>query len=208
MNDLYDKLVNKEITKDELVKKIIDNPDIIPNVIEGVSSEKANIRYGCGNALKTLSEEKPEILYLYMDFFVKLLDSDYRILTWIAMAVIANLTPIDRDKKFDDAFDKYYSFIDDEYMVSVANIVGSSGKIGFAKPYLIPKITDQLLRIEDIKTTPHLTNECKKVIAEKAIASFDMFFDKAENKDEILSFVKKHVNSSRKSLKKDANKFI
>ena len=208
MNDLYEQLLNKKITRDELVKKIIEKPEIIPTVLEGISSKKANIRYGCANPLKFVSDEKPEVLYPYMDFFIDLLDSDYRILNWIGMAVLANLASIDGNKKFDKAFDKYYSFIDNEYMVSVANVVGSSGKIALAKPYLIPRITEQLLRIEKIKTTPHLTEECKKVISEKAIESFDMFFDRVKNKEQVLSFVKKHTNSSRKSLKTKAESFI
>jgi len=143
-----------------------------------------------------------------MDYFIKLLSSKYRILTWQAMFIIANLTKIDKNKKFDLIFDKYYSFLNDEYMVTVANVVGHSGKIALAKPYLIPKITKELLKVETIKTTPHLTDECKKVIAEKAIQSIDMFSPQIENKDEVISFVKKHTASSRKTLKTKSEEFL
>jgi len=50
--------------------------------------------------------------------------------------------------------------------------------------------------------------ECKKVIAEQAILSFDMFFEKIDDKKSVISFVKKHNNSSRKSLKLKANDFL
>lgn len=38
--------------------------------------------------------------------------------------MIASLTRVDEDKKFDAFLDKYYSFVNDEYMVTVANVVG------------------------------------------------------------------------------------
>jgi hypothetical protein len=155
-----------------------------------------------------LSEVNPKILYPHMNFFVELLDNKYRILTWQAMAIIANLTRVDKENKFDEIFDKYYSFINNEYMVTVANLVGHSGKIALAKPHLTEKIVDELLKVENIKTTPHLTSECKNVIAEHAILSFGMFFDQVKNKDLIISFVKKQLNSSRKTLKSKAKEFL
>jgi hypothetical protein len=115
---------------------------------------------------------------------------------------------VDKDKKFDALFDKYYSFLNDEYMVTVANVVGNSGKIALAKPYLIPKITNELLKVENVKTTPHLTPECRRVIAEHAIKSFDLFFERIDDKKKVVSFVKRQVNSSRKTLKVVAENFL
>ncbi|KYK23814.1 hypothetical protein AYK24_00850 [Thermoplasmatales archaeon SG8-52-4] len=207
-NDLLDKLVDKSITKEELFKMVKANLSLLPDIINGVSSEKAAIRYGCGKVLMDLSEEYPKKIYPHMDFFIALLDSKYRILTWQTMFIIANLTKVDTDKKFDLIFDKFYSFINNDYMVTVANIVGHSGKIALAKPYLIPQITKELLKVEKIKTTPHLTVECKKVIAEGAIQSFDMFFPQVKNKDEVISFVKKYTDSSRKTLKAKSLEFL
>jgi len=158
--------------------------------------------------LTGLSEECPEKLYPYFGSFAALLDSRYRILTWNAMAIIANLAKVDRNKKFDAIFDKYYSFLDDEYMVTVANVVGHSGKIALAKPYLTQKITDELLKVENISTTPHLTEECKRVIAEKTVESLDLFFDRIDTKDKVISFVKRHLNSPRKTLKTKAENFL
>jgi hypothetical protein len=206
--NVVEKLADKTITKEGLLEKVERNFDLLPELIEGISSEKAAIRYGCGKVLMDLSEKYPEKLYSHMDFFINMLDSKYRILTWQAMFIIANLTVVDNDKKFDEVFDQYFSFINNDYMVTAANVVGHSSKIALAKPYLIPKITNELLKVQNIKTTPHLSEECKRVITEHAIDSFDKFFDKIENKDEVISFVKKHTNSSRKTLKKEANDFL
>jgi hypothetical protein len=207
-NELLEKLADKSLTREELLQKVRQDFDLLPRIMNGVTSSKAAIRYGCAKVLMDLSEEVPERLYPHMDYFVDLLDSKYRILTWNAMAIIANLTKVDTDKKFDAIIDKYYSFLDDEYMVTVANVVGHSGKIALAKPYLIPRITNELLKVENISTTPHLTEECKRVIAEKAIRSFSLFFDKIDDKEKVVSFVERQLKSSRKTLRKEAENFV
>jgi 2'-5' RNA ligase len=205
---LVQKLADKSLTKDQLLEKVRHNYDLIPELLSGTSSSKPTIRYGCGKILMDLSEEKPEKLYPYMDFFINLLESKYRILTWNAISIIANLTKIDKENKFDIIFEKYYSFLDNEYMVTVANVVGNSGKIALAKPHLTQKITDKLLTVENISTTPHLSEECKRVITEHAIKSFDMFFPQIKQKDKVISFVKKHLNSSRKTLRIESENFL
>ncbi len=202
------KLGDKSLTKQALLQKVREDPDLIPEVLSGLSSSKASVRYGCAKVLMDLSEEQPERLYPYMDSFTALLDSKYRILVWNAMAIIANLVRVDREKKFDKLFDEYYGFLNDPYMVTVANVVGNSTKIALAKPYLVQRITSELLKVENISTTPHLTAECKRVIIEKAIESFDLFFDEIEAKDKVISFVKRNRNSSRRSLTAKAERFL
>jgi hypothetical protein len=206
--ELLKQIENKSISRETLADKIKNNFNLLPTILNGVSSPKASIRYGCANVLKDLSEERPEKLYPHMDFFVQMLDSKYRILTWVAMAVIANLAEVDTNNKFDGIFDKYYSFLNDEYMVTVANVVGNSGRIAKAKPHLAERITNVLLNVEKIKTTPHLTPECRNVIIESAISSLDMYFDQIQNKDEVISFVERQLNNSRKTAKLKAEKFL
>lgn len=209
-SDVARKLAEKKITKQQLLKMVESDFTLLPVVIGGVSSPKATVRYGCAKVLVDLTAEHPEKLYPHMDFFVELLDSKHRILVWNAMAAIANLCAVDVNKKFDAAFDKYYGFLNDEYMVTVANVVGNSAKIALAKPYFVPKITDKLLAVDQLQVTPHLTDECRRVIAEKAIDTFNQYFSKmdAKEKARVLSFVNKHMHSSRASLKKEAERFL
>jgi hypothetical protein len=205
---LLQKLINKTLTKQQLLQKVKQNYALIPEILDGISSSKPAVRYSCAKVLMDLSEEEPETLYPYMDFFIQMLESEYRILIWNALNTIANLTKVDSEKKFDSIFDKYYSFLDDEYMVTVANVVGNSGKIALAKPYLTQKITDKLLKVENISITPHLSEECKRVITQHAIKTFDMFFPQIEQKNKVISFVKKHLNSSRETLRTESESFL
>ena len=81
-NKFLQKLVDKSMTKQELLQKVKQDFDLLPEVLNGTSSSKAAIRYGCAKVLMDLSEECPEKLYPYMDSFIGLLNSQYRILTW------------------------------------------------------------------------------------------------------------------------------
>ena len=205
---MLQKLGSKALTKEELLQKVEKDFSLLPVVLKGTSSPKATVRYGCAKVLMDMSEKYPEILYPYFDNFIVLLESKYRILTWNAIAIIANLTRVDRDRKFDAIFDQYYGFLNSEYMVTVANVVSNSAKIALAKPHLVQRITSELLKVENIKLTPHLTAECKRVIIEHTIKSLDVFFEKIEAKEQVLSFAKKQLHSTRASLRKKAQSFL
>jgi len=209
-NELLIKVADKTLTKEELRQKVKQDFDLLPVLLKGVSSPKATVRYGCAKVLMDLSEEYPEKLYPHMDVFIALLDTKYRILRWNAMAIIANLAEVDKDQKFDAIFDKYYGFLNNEYMVTVANVVGNSGKIALAKPYLINGITAELMKVENLSVNPHLTEECRRVIAEKAIWAFDLFFEKMEEREKkkMLSFVERQLSSSRRTLRTKAAAFL
>lgn len=205
---IVENLADKSMSASDMKEHVRRNPALLPEVLAGVHSSKAAVRYGCSKVLMRLSLEDPELLYPHMDFFVDLLKSRYRILTWNALAIIAYLTRVDTQKKFDVIFEKYYNFLQNEYMVTVANVVGNSGFIAQAKPYLVPRITQELLKVEQLKTGAHLTAECKRVIAEKTIESFDMFFDKVDNKQDVMMFVKRCGANRRKTLREKAQRFI
>lgn len=205
---LLDKLGSGSITKEELLRRLELEPELLPEVLSGIASPVAAIRYGCGKVLMDYSRSRPELLYPHMDAFTRLLKGKYRILTWNAMAVIANLTRVDDDQKFDAIFDAYYGLMNDGYMVTVGNLIGNSATIASAKPYLVQRIAAELLKVERIPLTPHMTDECKRVAAGQAIKVFDTFFDKVEAKSEAIAFVRRQLDSPRASLRRDAERFL
>jgi len=207
-SDLLKRLEDKSITKWELAKAVEKDFRLLPSLINGVSSPKATIRYGCSSVLLDLSQSHPEKLYPYFNHFAELLGGKYRILTWNATAILANLSSVDVDDRFESIFDKYFGLIEDGYMVTVANVVGNSGKIALAKPHLTEKIVDEILRVDGIPVTPHLSEECRRVIAEKAIETFDSFCSQIKDRDRVLDFASNYLDSPRSSLRIIAGKFI
>ena len=206
--DLLGRLGAKEISKAELFQLVESDFSLISALLEGTDSSKATIRYGCASVLMNLSEKHPDKLYPYFDNFIALLDSKFRILTWSAMAIIANLTAVDVDCKFDVKFDRYYSFLGCEYMVTVANVVANSAIIVSNKPYLADRILSELLKVKNLNASAHLTEECKLVIAEQAIKTFNTLINHTQNKQALLAFAQKYLESSRASLKKEAQNFL
>ena len=205
---LLQRLQDKTLTKSQLLEQLKRDSSLLQEVLVGLESQNASVRYGCGKVLMDYSGEQPEKLYPHMDLFVRLLDSRYRILVWNAMAVIANLTRVDADGKFDRIFEKFYGFLGDEYMVTVASVVGHSVKIAQAKPSLTDAIVSRLLSVENIPTTPHLTEECRRVIIEKTISSLNVFFDRVTQKELVLAFVRRHTGSPRRTLQDEARTFV
>ena len=206
--DIVEKLGTKEITAVDIAKNVIKDPGLLLEIFNGISSKNSRIRFKSAKILRVISEKNPEILYSKMDFFIDLLDSENRILKWIAIDVVGNLTSIDSKNRFDKIFEKYYSFLLAESMITVAHIVDNSGKIAKAKPHLTQRITSELLKIEKIPTRPHLTQECKNILLGKVILAFGMYFDQIENKDSVISFVKRQVNNTRNATKAKAEKFL
>jgi hypothetical protein len=207
-NELLKKLGNREISKAQLSRLVETDFGLLPILFDCTASPEASIRYGCASVLMDLTAKHQDLLIPYMDRFVALLDSNYRILTWNSLAAIANLTARDVDRKFDAIFDKYYGFLGSEYMVTLANTVTNSAKIAVNKPYLADTIAAELVKVQKLKTTPHLTEESKPIIAQKAIETFKTLIGYTQKKAELIEFAKKHQDSPRFSLKKEAQKFI
>jgi hypothetical protein len=206
---LLNQIADKTLTTDVLFKKVEKDFTLVPILLEGITSTKATVRYTCARVLVDLSGIYPENLYNYINQFIELLKSDYRIIKWNAVAIIANLASVDKNKVLDDNFDKYFGLLHDGYMVTVANLATYSSKIGLAKPYLANAIAHELLKVENITLTPNLTEECKRVIAEQTINSFDLMFSLFDEKTkaEVLSFVSNQLESPRDSLKRRAKTF-
>jgi len=207
-NDLFEDIANKRIDRGMLLEMVLKDPGLVPKLIEGTTSSKALVRYGCANVLTDLSKERPEDLYPHFDDIAGLLDSGYRILVWNGLAMLSNLAKIDRHDRFDKIKDRYYAFLKDDYMVTVANTVDNSTAIAKAKPHLIPYITERILDVENIELTEHLTEECKNIIIQKSVAYLDSVYDEIEDRERVLSFVEKQVGSGRKTLADAAKGFL
>lgn len=206
--DILEKLERKEIKAEDVARNAIKDPNLLPEIFVGISSKKARIKYGCAKALRIISKENPEKLYPRMNFFTEQLDSDKRILKWNALYVIANLARVDVENRFDGIFDRYYDLLNAEYMVTVANVVRNSGKIAKAKPHLIQRITNELLKTEKLSLKSHLTQECKNIILGHVISALGIYFSQIENKDKVISFVKRQLDNTRNATKVKAEEFL
>lgn len=194
----------KSISIENIANKVIKDKKLLDDLIDNSSSDKAVIKYKSLKVLMLLSEQQPSILYPEWNFFVKLLDNENTFLRTIGATIIANLTKIDTENKFENIFDKYYNLLEDESMINAANIAGRSGIIAKAKPHLQEKIINKLLDIDET----HHSSECKNIIKGKAIISFNEYIDEYDDKEKIIQFVKKELNNTRSATRKKAEKLL
>jgi len=198
--------ISQEATdKDGIVDRVIRNPELIPEIIEGLSADRARIKYGCAKILRLLSEKKPEILYPRFDFFVELLDSDNSFIKWDAIHVLGNLAAVDSEDRFEKAYDRYFVPIPGPVLITAANVIGGAAKIALAKPALTQKITGEILKVEKAR---YQTDECRNVALGQAIDSFDRFFNQIENKEPVIALVQRQLKNTRNSTRKKAEKFL
>ena len=159
------------------------------------------MRFNCFKVLHYISEKNPHVLYPKWDFFVSLFESDNAYHKLIAVRILANLTHADKENKFEDIFDRYYNLLNGSVIVA-GHLAACSGTIANAKPELRSKITQRLLSID--KTM----QKHKDLVKAYAIDAFNEYFREAENKSEILQFVKEQLNSTSPKTRKKAKQFL
>ena len=204
-NKLFQKIARKGSKKEIIADEVVKNPEMISVLFEGLNTDKASIKYGCEKILHFISEKNPEVLYPHFGFFIKMLDCKNNILKWGAITIIANLTRVDLESKFERIFDKYFSFINGPVMISAANTIRNAAKIVIAKPHLAEKIVQEILKVE---YAHYQTSECVNVACGHTIDSLSKIYEQVQSKDQIVKFIQKQLKNTRASVRKRAEKFL
>jgi hypothetical protein len=189
---------------DNLASKAVSDSKALNALLQEVLSKKESARHTSFKALLSISEERPEVLYPKWDFFAGLIGSKNTSFKYIAIYIMANLTKIDRENRFEKIFDKYYGLLDDDSVIPAAHLAGNSGKIALAKPQLQNRITNKLLNIDKTHHAPGR----KELIKGYAIEAFGEYFAEAKDKKAILEFVEKQLKSKSPRTKKTAQQFL
>lgn len=194
-------LEKKEADIKGLARKASKDEKVFSGLLEGIQSKKETIRYNSFKVLMRLSEEHPEVLYPEWDFFVTMLDSPNSYWRLSAVRLLANLTRIDKESKFEKIFDQYYSLLNDSVIVAIY-LVGDSGKIARVKPKLQPKITNKLLSIDKTQ------QKHKDLVKGSALEAFSEYFEEIKNKKKIVDFAKSLLKGESPKTRKIAQEFL
>ena len=195
----------KGSNKERLAARVIKEPDLLPEVLEGLSAEKPGVKYGCAKILRIISEQAPAVLKPELDFFVALLDSDNKILKWNAILIIGNLAQVDSRKTIDKVLDKYLQPVGGPELVTAANVIGGAARIALAKPRLTDTIVKELLKVSRAR---YRTPECRHVALGQVIDALDQVFDRIEDKEPVIRLVKRQLKSPRNATRKKAQRFV
>ena len=200
LSEMSDKNVNIE----SVAEKALKDEKLLSELLEGLKSKKETFRYNCFKVLNLISKEHGDVLYPRWDAFVEQLNSDNTYWKLSGLQIIANLTRVDSENKFEKIFDKYYQLLDDRSMITAIYIASNSGTIVRAKPQLETMITSRLLNIDETHHEPGR----KDLIKSGIIEAFSEYFEEANDKRKIIEFVRQQLNSDSPKTRKLAREFM
>jgi hypothetical protein len=201
---LESSLQKKNANVESIAEKAMSDEKLLSEVLEGVSSDKARVKYGSAKVLRIIGERNPQVLYSKWDFFANMLNSTNTFLKSDGVFILGHLARVDSENKIQHIFDKLYSLIDDESMITAANLIGVSAIIAKAKPELQSVITSKLLNID----RTHHSSECKNVLKGHAIVALDEYYQDSKDDKRILTFMKAESKNTRPSTRAKAEKFL
>jgi hypothetical protein len=197
-------LDKKNIDMKAIARKALKGDKLLAELLENLWSKNETIRYNSHKVLTQISEEQPKTLYNHWDYLVKFLDSDNTYHKLSAVILLGNLTKVDKDKKFEKIFDKFYGLLDDKSFITAAYVSGVSGKIALSKPNLQTKITNRLLSID--KT--HHQQERRDLAKASIIEALEEYYKQARDKKRIVEFVEKQLDCASPKTRKKAKEFL
>ena len=189
----------------QLARKAIQKPGLLPGIMEGLEGDKPRIKYGCAKALRLISEQCPDCLYPHFDFFVRLLDHENKILQWDAAFVLSHLARVDTEDKFAAVFDKYFSPIPGPVMITAANVIQGAVRIAQAKPHLAERIANQVLKVAKAR---YQTPECRNVAIGHAILVLGDLLPLLRRPAPVVQFVRRQIRNPRPATRKKAEQFL
>lgn len=173
--------------------------------MEGLSSENATTKYSSVRELLTIAEDRPETLYPHLDFFVKLLHSDNKILKWTAIDVVGSVAKIDKQEKLAGLINPMFNFLKSGELITANHAISALGAIAGEKPEYQKKITRELLQIEEYKFE---TEECRNIAIGKVILALGSYLDSIPPHSKVMEFVQRQTRNSRPATKKKAEELM
>lgn len=180
--------------------------NLIMELIDGISPDRKKMKHRelCSKTLQYISEKYPEMLYDKWNIFVNLLESDNAFSKLPVVYILANLAKIDKEKKFEKAFNTYFGLLNDKSVAISSHVAANSVKIINAKPNLEGQITASLLDIDKTNHTP----DHKALIKSYIIEAFSEYFENSTRKDEIIGFIMNQLDSISPKTRKVAKQFL
>jgi hypothetical protein len=197
-------LSQKYVDIEKVATAALGDKQFLSELIQNLKTKEETIRFNSSKALNLISEKNPEVLYPEWDYFFEMLAGDNTYWKCSAIPLIANLTRVDKKKKFEVLFEKYFDLMNDRSFIPAAYVARSAATIAKAKPELISEITEKLLGIDETHHDPQRRDLVKSDIIE----AFDEYFEKAENKKQIIAFIKQQLNCDSPKTRKIAAKFL
>lgn len=159
-------LSQKDVDIEEVAKTALGDKEFLSELIRNLKIKQETIRFNSSKAVNLISETNPEVLYPEWDYFFDLLDGENTYWKCSGIPVIANLTHVDKEEKFEIMFEKYFGMMDDKSFIPAAYVARSAATIVKAKPKLQAAVTKKLLDFDQTRHNPQRRDLVKSDIIE------------------------------------------
>lgn len=167
----------------------------------GLSSANPKVKYGTAKKILALAKENPAGLAGDRDFFLKLLDSENKILKWTAIDVLGALSTLSVP---DEALlARFFGFLISGELITANHAIAALGKITAAHTGLRNRILAELLKVEHYD---YATTECRNIAIGKVLEALDVEW--VRNNKAAIAFVKRQTKNSRNTTRKKAEKLL
>lgn len=186
-------------------ERTVDDPERIGELVAGLQSEEARVKYGSGKILRAVAERHPERLAPHFDRFVGLLDHPNKLLQWEAVFILSHLARVVAENRFEAVFDRYFAPIRGPVMITAAHVIAGGARMASARPDWADRISREMLKVVDAR---YQTAECRRIVIGHAIQAFDGFFDRVRDPRPIVRFVRSQLRCSRPATRAKAARFL
>ena len=197
-------LSRKDIDVEAGAKRALKDEPFLSGLLANLKTKRETVRFNSFKILSEICRTNPETLYPRWDVFVDQLLGDNTYWKLAAIPLIAGLTRVDRENKFEKIFGLYYGLLEDRSFIPGVYLAKSSAEIVAAKPHLETRIVDALLRID---ATPHHP-ERRDLVKASIIEFFSDIMGKTVHREKIVPFVQKQLHSSSPKTRKAAATFL
>jgi hypothetical protein len=196
-------LNEKNMDVEGLARDAVNDNELFQELKEGVRSKDNTIRQNSFKAMQVIAEEYPDYLYGEWYYFQEMLHSPNNYHKYIAIYILASLTSVDKDNKFEKIFNEYYGILAGDKAMTASHVALNSSVIAHNKPDLRSRIVSILMSIDEIHQ-----GKQKELIKAYAIESLGKIYPEAEDKELIENYVKSQRDSKSSKTRNMAQCFL
>ncbi len=196
-------LDEKNIDVEGLAQDALTDQNLFQELKRGAQDKDNTTRQNSFKTLQVIAEKHPDFLYPEWDYFQNMLHSSNNYHKFIAIYILASLTRVDNDNKFDEIFDDYYGILAGDKAMVASHVALNSSIIALNKPELRSRIIDILMDIDDIHQ-----GKQTELIKAYAIESLRKIYPEAEDPEKIEEFVRTQLESKSPKTRNMAQCFL
>ncbi len=197
------RLAERGASLESVTRSVIGSPELLDNVISGLESDLAAVRFNSSKVLLAMAQESPETLFPRLRAILKLLDSDNKILKAAAIRTLGRAARVDSRGQITRALGKILRPIAGPDLVVATSAIECAALIARAKPQVMGRVVPALL---SVGSGQYRTAECRNIAIGKTLDALLQLDLRSNLRREVEEFVLSQRANSRKSTRERAER--